>query len=405
MSYRISGCQSCKGNVVKFLDLGNQPPPMVFGAGEAKEETTWPLEVGRCSHCGLVQNLFIVDPKLLFGAYQYNSAATPSFRKHLDDLAETVTKRFSPKFVVDIGCNDGSLLESFRQRGAVVLGVEPSEIAALAKEKAIPVANEFFTEKVAEEIVEAGGQADIITATNVFGHVADLDGFVKGVHRLLKPEGVFVSEHTFLLDMIQKLEYDVVYHEHLRHYSLMSLHEVLSRRGFEIFDAERIPTFGGSIRVFAEKASATMRENSPSMLAIGRQEDLAGLNRIVVYVDFAEKVKRSKVELNRLLYALKAEGRSIIGVGAPARASTLLGYCGIDSDLLDYVAETSELKIGRTTPMTHIPVVSEERIFADQPDYALLLSWHLADFIIPSLRSKGYHGCFIVPLPSVKVIE
>ncbi len=401
-------CQLCDGiDLRKFLDLGYHPPPLVLRSAEQlnEPETRYPLSAFWCTKCSLVQLGFTVDPALLFIDYTYTSGASKTFAKHLHDLSQLMIDRFQigpNELVVDIGSNDGTSIEKYLAHGIRALGVEPSKIARVATQKGIPTVNAFFEEAVAHTILAENGKASLISAFNVFAHVAALDSLMKGVNLLLKDSGVFLTESHYLLDLIEKCEYDAIYHEHLRYYSLHVLMRLFEKYGFEVFDAERIPTHGGSIRVYAAKKG--IRKVSDNIMKILQVENAAGLERYETYVAFADRVAENRVKLNSLLWKLKSEGKRIVGISAPARSSTVMNYCRIGNEVLDYVAETSPLKIGRFTPGTYIPIVSESEIYNDQPDYALLLSWHLASDLVPKIRTGGYRGKIILPLPDVQIL-
>jgi len=392
--------------MLEFLDLGHHPPPLVLPTEDdlREPEKRYPLRLLQCRSCGLVQIGYTVDPKELFINYTYESSASRGFAKHLHDLSEHVIQRFSISsndLVIDIGSNDGTSLEQYVRHGIRVLGIEPSNVGDLAAARGVPTIRGFFDQQIASQIVRKQGKARVVTALNVFAHVAQLDSFIKGVATVLEDSGVFLTESHYLLDLVSKLEYDAIYHEHLRYYSLKSLVELLGRYGFIVFDGIRIPTHGGSIRVYACRTGKyPVSESVHSLIA---QEDTARLEMPETLTDFARRVSENRLKLKCLLYELKSQGKRIVGISAPARSSTILNYCLIGPDLLDYIAETSKLKIGRYSPGMHIPIVDETRLYIDQPDYALLLSWHLKDDIVPKIRDKGYRGRFITPLPSVEI--
>ena len=269
-------------------------------------------------------------------------------------------------------------------------------------EKGIPIINDFFNESVAKEILSNNGKAKAITATNVFAHVKELDSFMKGIKLLLEDDGVFVSESQYLADIIEKLEYDTIYHEHLRYYSLRSLVKLFDIHGMEVFDCERISSHGGSIRVYASfKGKFSKTENIKQVLDT---EDKLKLLSFTTYEEFANRVYENRKKLNDLLKSIKASKKTIVGISAPARSATVLNFCNIDSTVLDYVAEKSSLKIGKFTPGSHIEVVDDEKLIEKQPDFALLLSWHLSDSIISKIKNDGYEGKIVIPLPEPKII-
>ena len=401
-------CYICLSKkLTKFLDLGKHPPPLNFITKDQSTETqeTFPLEVCFCEDCGLVQLANAVDPKIMFKEYLYTSGISTAFRNHLESFAKTMIDKFSPnndELVIDIASNDGTLLKFFQNLGMRVLGIEPSNIADIAKENGIDTVKEFFNESVAKNILSDNGQAKIITITNAFAHIQDLDSIMNGIKLLLDKDGVFVSESQYLADIIEKLEYDTIYHEHLRYYSLKSLMKLFDRYDMEVFDCERISSHGGSIRVYASfKGKFSKTQNIQQILEMENKLKLASFT---TFEKFANRVYKNRENLNNLLNDIKASGKTIVGISAPARSSTILNFCKIDSNILDYVAEKSTLKIGKLTPGTHIEVVDDDKLVKEQPDYAVLLSWHLSDSIISKIKKDGYLGKIIVPLPEPKII-
>ena len=398
-------CQVCnRDNLTEVLDLGMHPPSDAFlSEHNLKNETIAPLKILFCRDCLLVQLSHAVDPKLLFGEdYIYRSGYNKHLKNHFQLLAQKLINEFNlneNNFVVDIGANDGTLLEGYLPRKIKVLGVEPSSVAKTLEEKKIPFAKEFFNEQTAKNIVQKYGKANAITATNVFAHVKDLKGFMAGINILLDDKGIFLQESHYLLDMIKDLQYQEIYLEHLRYYSLSSLINLFNIFGLEVFDAERIDTHGGSIRTLVcKKGAFPIRDSIKIILA---QEDAIKLNSIKTFDEFKNKVHRQKTYLNALLQKIKSENKSIVGLAAPAKGNTLLNFCKINSEILDYLVDTSEFKIGKFSPGMHIEIVNEAKMMRDQPDYILLLSWDIKDILIPKLKSKGYNGKFILPTSEI----
>jgi len=399
-------CQICAcEKVEKVLDLGVHPPPLNFlSEKNDKNEKSYPLKLYFCHMCNLVQLEKAVDPNVMFRTYTYTSGVSNSFKIHLEKFAKYIIEKFQLKsddLVIDIGSNDGTLLQ-FLKFNTKVLGVEPSNVAEISKKNKIPTINDFFNEKVAEQILSKHGKAKIITALNVFAHVDKLDSFMKGIRSLLHEDGIFVTESQYLMDIIEQLEYDTIYHEHLRYYGLKQLKRLFEMHDMEVFDAERIPAQGGSIRVFA-----SFKGKYPENLSVKKileNEEEHKLHDIKTIKEFARRVDENKKQLKKILLDLKHKGNSIAAISAPARSSTILNFCNIDSSILDFVAEKSPLKIGKFTPGTHIKVVDDSTLSKIQPDFALLLSWHLKDSIIPKIKNDGYKGKIIVPLPTVQVI-
>ncbi len=403
-------CQICQNKtLIKILDLGLHPPPLVLLSEEDLKkniEEKFPLEVVFCENCGLLQLSNMVDPKKLFIDYSYTSSSSASFKKHLHDFAFKLCDQFNLSdndLVIDIASNDGTLLQGFQQKNVKVLGVEPSKVAKIAETNGVPTINDFFDESISEQIISKYGKPKIITATNVIAHVDKLHSMMIGIKNLMDIDSVFISESHYLLDLIEKLEYDTIYHEHLRFYGLSQLVQLFQKYDMDVFDVERIPTHGGSIRVYSCLSNSF--EKSPKVEKILQLEKEKKLSTKETMINFAKKVHENKETLRNLLQNLKLQNKKIVGISAPARSSTILNFCGIDSSLLDFICETSDLKINKFTPGSHIPIKSDQELIEIQPDYALLLSWHLAESIIPKIRKDGFKGQFIVPLPEPKILE
>lgn len=407
----IPSCQICLAQALEpIVDLGHNAlcdsplTPDQLNDGE----TVYPLRLVRCGTCGLIQIDYCVRPDLLFHAdYPYLSGITPTLRANLHGIAHRAADKLGlapGRLVVDIGSNDGTLLEGFKSAGMRVLGVEATNIANIANAKGIKTIHAFFNAATAQQVRSTEGPAAVVTATNIFAHVNHLGTLLRGIHSLLDDDGVFISESHYLVDILETLQYDSIYHEHLRYYSLRPLVRLFEEHGFTLIDAERIPNYGGSIRVYAQKGLG--HAVHPQVHELIAMEDRAGLYRPETYVAFAHQVRSHRRALRSLLVRLADEGRTVVGIGSPGRSATLLTYCGVSPDLLPYVAEQSTcLKVGLFTPGTHIPIVDEERMFAEQPDFGLLLSWHYAKDIIRNLRKKGLRSKIIVPLPTIQIVE
>lgn len=390
----------------KFFDLGHQPPSDAFLRSEdlLKPEVRYPLELCVCEKCWLVQLNYVVDPEKLFRDYVYNTATNNSLKVNFQNLVNSLVARFGLRkndLAIDIGSNDGTLLSYYLPHGVKILGVDPSSSTSMAIANNIPTIVDFFSAALAEKIRNEHGAAKMITATNVFAHVDKLRDFVHGVKELLDEKGVFVSESGYLPDMLEGLQFDSIYHEHLRYYSLKPLQILFNDFDLEIFDVEKIATHGGSIRVYAAKRG--VYPIGGSVQEIMRAEEAAGIYAKDVYIKFADRVKKNKFEIQRLVLEQKRAGHSVVGLGAPAKGNTLLNYCGLDRDAIDYLAEKSALKIGLFAPGTHIPVVDEKRILEEQPDCALMLSWNIAAELMPKIRSAGYKGKFLIPNPKPRI--
>lgn len=398
-------------NLEKFLDLGTQPHSDSFLTAEetAQPEMFYPLAVFLCKGCGLVQIGFIVDGATLYQKnYIYLTSVTQTARDHYFGFSRLICGRFGiPKgsLVVDIGSNIGILLMGFREQGMKVLGVDPApNIAKMAlEENGIETIPDFFTSSLAEKIVQEKGQASVIAATNIFAHLADLHDATKAVSILLKKGGIFVVEAPYLVDLLKNLEYDTMYHQHLRYLSVKPMAAFFARYGMEIFDVEKFGIHGGSIRVFVtRKGEQGISPRVQEFLDLEESEQVYSIDRLR---RFAESVKEQRRLLRALLDDLKRQGKSIVGVSAPAKGNTLLNYCGIDTATLDYLTEKSKLKQGLFTPGMHIPICSDDRLLKDNPDYALILAWNFADEIMRNLGDyKKMGGKFIIPVPKPRIV-
>lgn len=407
----IHGCQVCGYDRLEpIIDLGHQPPcDSLLTRGQLDEsERHYPLRLLRCPECGLAQIDYAVPPEVLFYAeYPYRSGITPTLANNLRSTGFKAVERFaltSRDLAIDIGSNDGTLLSSFKEKGVRVLGVEPTNIARIAIGNGIPTLQEFFNEEVARRIAKEHGQASVVTAANMFAHVAGLGSLIRGVEHMLRDGGVFISESHYLPDLLETVQYDSIYHEHLKYYSLKSLIRLFSYYNFTIIDAERIENYGGSIRVYAAKG-----RNLPvagSITELLKAEERQRIHTSAPFHDFAARVYRSKTALQELMIHAKASGKSVVGVGCPGRSSTLVNYCGMDKDWMPYIAEqSSSLKLGLYLPGKHIPIVDEQAMFEKQPDYALILSWHYWKPIVKKLREKGLKSKIVIPLPDVQVLD
>ncbi|MDP3062962.1 MAG: class I SAM-dependent methyltransferase [Chloroflexota bacterium] len=407
----MPSCRTCHGhNLQCFLSLGRQPLANSFLSKEAlaKPEPFYPLDVYFCSDCGLVQLVDVVSPEVLFRDYVYASSSSNTRRQHHARLAQEVFERFlagKDSLVVDIGSNDGCLLQGFRPLGVRTLGVEPAtNIARLAEAAGIETVNDFFSPALAQRLKEAKGGAHAITLTNVFAHIDDLDSLLTGVRTLLAERGVLVIEAPYLDDLLEGMLWDTIYHEHLSYFSVGPLIPLFRRFGMELFDVERTPIDGGAIRIFAGRAG----ESPPPTQRVGEMlalEKAKGLSSLATFQRFAARVQRSKEELRSLLGRLKAEGRRLAGYGAPAKGNTMLNYCQIGPETLDYIVDGAPLKQGLFTPGTHIPVVPPARMREERPDYMLLLAWNFKDEIMGRERwFQESGGKFIMPVPQVEVV-
>jgi len=377
-------CRVCKRtNIIKVLDLGETPLANAYKKKPDSEAQKYPLQVFWCTDCFHVQLGEVIDPKILFTDYLYVSSTSPVFVKHFEDFAQST----NAKFVVDIGSNDGILLKPFKKKGCKVLGIEPSEdIATHAKKDGIPTLQYYFSSDLARSIVCDYGKADFVTATNVFAHIDDLDDVIEGVKELLTEDGTFVVEVPYVLDMFSFGSFDLIYHEHLSYWSVKALQTLFSRFGMIVVRVEHTNVHGGSIRVYVKRCGIPVDELEPEI------RDKSS------FLQLQQRIDDQRVILQRMLKALKSQGKSIVGYGAPAKTTTLIHVLGL-SEYFDYVVDDSPLKQGRFIPGTNIPIVSAESLTSN-PDYILLLAWNFADSIM-----KKYPGRkWILPFPTPRVI-
>lgn len=406
----VDVCQGCASRDLRLIySFQPQPPVQAFLTREQLNapETTYPLDLLRCGACSLVQMGYVPPPEVVFPrAYPYQTGMTRILRENFRELTRTAKVQLGlggGALAVDIGSNDGTLLKGFKEDGLRVLGVEPTDIAAIANANGIPTIQAFFDEELSRRIVADHGPASVVTATNVIAHTNNLFPMLEGIRTLLGDGGTFISESHYLLSLVEHMQYDTIYHEHLRYYALRPLIGILERAGFAVTDVQRVPTHGGSVRVWASTDRRAVR--SARVGEVLAEESRAGLDGDAVWIGFVERMVRSKHDLQRLLLRIREKGDRIVGVGAPARSSMLLGFDHIDPDLVSYVVEPAgSLKIGLWTPGTRIPIVDEQRVFEERPEWLLLLSWHIGEELMPKLREKGYRGGFIVPLPTPRSV-
>jgi SAM-dependent methyltransferase len=407
-------CRSCgQTGLLPVLSLGRTPlaNSLLAEADLDKEEPTFPLDLALCPHCSLVQITESVPPERLFSEYLYFSSFSDTMLASAKELTSRLARERGfggGSLAVEIASNDGYLLQYYLQTGVPVLGIEPAaNIAAVAeKERGIPTLVEFFTSTLAERLVGEGMRADVIHANNVLAHVPDLNGFVEGISVLLKPEGVAVLEAPYVREMVDKVEFDTIYHEHLCYFSLTALDRLFARHGLVIVDVELLPIHGGSLRIFASPSADPGRApRSERVAEVLASEDEWGVGNLAVYAEFAASVERLRTQLDGMLNELKDSGARIAAYGASAKGSTLLNFCGIAGETLDYVVDRSTVKQGLYTPGTHLEILPSEHLLADMPDYVLLLTWNFADEILgqqAEYLSRG--GKFIIPVPEPKVV-
>jgi hypothetical protein len=400
-----STCRICGNrNLLSFLDLKNQPPANALLSSPEQKENFYPLKVYYCQDCGLIQLTDVVDPEELFTGYSYFTGfSSQTMKNHFHTLAQALEKEMkltSNDLVVDIGGNDGTLLEAYEAPNKI--NIEPSaEQAALSKGKGITTYTNFFNTETARSVVDMHGKAKIITAANVFAHLDNLFDFMAGIRRLLQPNGVFIIEVHHALNLIQKLEWDVVYHEHLCYYTLSPLNILGSYFGLSIIKVEEIPTQGGSLRIYFGNVS----KGTEGFRQVISKEYEAKLYQPETFLNFGQRVNENNQNMLALLAKLKREGKTIVGYGCPAKASTMTNALDLGK-YLEYILDTTPAKQGKYTPGQHIPIVSPDRFHEAYPDYAIMFSWNYKTEILAKEQDflkKG--GKFIIPIPEVQVIE
>lgn len=404
-------CRVCNStDLYQFLDLGFTPPADRFLRREqlTEPETHYPLTVNLCQCCGFVQLGQVVSPEVLYRQdYPYESSITRSGQSHWNEFARTVVQRFglgANDLVVDIGSNVGVLLSAFRANGTRILGVDPaSNIVRIAERNGVETLNEFFSLSVAQEIRKSKGFASVITGTNVFAHVDDLAGFMLSVDYLLNEKGVFIFEAPYFVNLVDQLEYDTIYHEHLSYLSLRPLVPFFRKFGMEVFDVEQRDIHGGSFRVYvARRGQQAVTNEVQRLLDLEKQKSVHSIDTLTA---FSKQVAQNRQDLLNLLRNLKQQGKSIAAVSAPAKGMTLLNYCRLGTETIDFATEKSQLKIGRLTPGSHLPIVPDTELMERRPDYVLLLAWNFAEEIMRNLKDyREAGGKFIVPIPTIKII-
>lgn len=408
-------CRSCgQHNLQLILSLGRMPLANALLTQDqlSQPEETFPLDLVLCPDCALVQITETVPPEKLFREYFYLSSFSDTVLENARQIAGRLMKARSLNAgsrVVEIASNDGYLLTNYRKEGIPVLGIEPAlNIARKAEAQGIRTISEFFNVALAQRLRDEGMTADVIHANNVVAHVADLKGVVGGIGVLLKPDGVAVIENHYVKDLIDHVEFDSIYHEHLCYYSVTSFNNLFRQFGMVMVDAERIPIHGGSLRVFFQRSDGPRTWDATGIERVQRllkKEHAWGVGRHAFYKDFGEKVEHLRRELLSLLRKLKSEGRRIAVYGASAKSTTLLNYFGIGSETLDFVADRSTVKQGHYTPGTHLPIHAPDKLLKLQPDYVLNLAWNFTDEVLAQqaeYRKRG--GRFIVPIPELRVI-
>ena len=407
---RRTTCRLCGGRRLQLvLALAPTPPANAFVPESQldEEQQKFPLDVHFCEDCAHLQLLDIVDPRLLFENYVYVSGTSPAFVAHFDQYARDIVDRFRAApgmLVVDIGSNDGTLLRSFQRLGLRVLGVDPAiKIAEEATKSGVETLAGFFTPSFPRSIRGRFGSAKIVTANNVFAHIDNLHAVVEGVRTMLSPDGLFVFEVSYLVDVYEKTLFDTIYHEHLAYHSVKPLVKFFQANGMELIEALRVTSHGGSLRGVAQLRGGPHAVGASVAEALAN-EDRLGLGKAETFRRFGENINKLKQELSALLKKLRAEGKTIAGFGAPAKATTLMHHFESGPEVIDFIVDDSPLKQGLFTPGYHVPVLAPAAIYERKPDYLLLLAWNFAGPIMTknaAYRDQGGH--FIVPIPKLEI--
>lgn len=404
-------CRLCgSSNLDRILKLASTPPANAFVAESNIDfdQKKYPLELFFCNNCCHVQLLEVVNPIELFKNYVYVSGTSPVFVEHFNKYAKSIVEKYKPKkdeLVLDIGSNDGTLLKFFKKMGYTTLGVDPAkEISKKAHQDGIETISDFFTFKLSEKIKNNYSKASLITANNVFAHCDDLKGMTKAISNLLSPEGIFVFEVSYLLDVYQKTLFDTIYHEHLSYHSIFPLVKFFQENNMELIDVKRVNTHGGSIRCVV-KNQTNKRPINDSVEDFLELEKSLSINNKNIYFNFSNKINQRKKELNNFVNEVKSRKKIIAGFGAPAKATTLMYEFGLDQNILDFIVDDSPWKQGLFSPGLHIPIVSSSSIYSLKPDYLIILAWNFSDSIIKNNKKFiDLGGKFIVPLPNFQVI-
>lgn len=407
----MKDCLFCKSPLRKtFVDLGMHPLCESYVSEDRLNamEPFYPLHVYVCEKCFLVQLHEYVSPAEIFTEYAYFSSYADSWVQHAKRYTEMIVERLKlteKSLVVELASNDGYLLQHFVAKGIPVLGVEPAaNVAEAARKKNVPTLVKFFGRNTAKELVAQRGKADLVLGNNVLAQVPEINDFVGGIKILLSSRGTMTIEFPHLMRLMQENQFDTIYHEHFFYFSLMSVEQVFAAHGLTLFDVEELPTHGGSLRIYGCHADDETQPVTKRYRELIRQENAAGFDRLETYALFGEQVKETKRKLLEFLIQAKRKGKTIAGYGAPGKGNTLLNYCGVRGDFIDYTVDRNTYKQGKFLPGTHIPIVQPEKIRETKPDYVLILPWNFKDEIMDQVGYiREWGGQFVVPIPEVCV--
>jgi len=394
-----------------FVDLGMSPLANSYLKAEQlrQMEPYYPLHVYICEECYLVQLPEYQSPENIFSDYAYFSSYSESWLKHAKDYTNLMIGRFgfdSQSKVIEIASNDGYLLQYFRERGIPVLGIEPANnVAKAAQDAGIPTIVKFFGTQTAMDLDREGKYADLLIGNNVLAHVPNINDFLKGVKIILKPDGVITMEFPHLMKLMDENQFDTIYHEHFSYFSFITVERIFTSHGLTIFDVDELSTHGGSLRIYARHSEDRSKSISQKVSDLKKREEVAGFSHLESYLSFSEKVKETKRKILSFLLEAKQKGKSIVAYGAAAKGNTLLNYCGIRSDFIDYIVDRSPHKQGHYLPGTHLPILSPDKIRETKPDFLVILPWNLKEEIMEQMSYiSDWGGKFVVLIPQVEVL-
>ena len=403
-------CRFCNGRLISFCDLGQSPLANSFlGQNQVRgKESFYPLHAYVCKSCRLVQLEEFESPKAIFSDYAYFSSYSDTWVKHCQGYVDQMIRRFGlgcNNQVIEIASNDGHLLKFFKEKAIPVLGIEPAiNVAQVAKAAGVPTLTKFFNSQAARILATEGKQADLLLGNNVLAHVPNLNDFISGLKILLKPDGVITMEFPSLLHLIKENQFDTIYHEHFSYFSCLTVEKVFAHHNLTLFDVEELETHGGSLRIYARHRENSGKPVQPRVSHLKHKERESGLGELNIYKQFPKKVSKTKHRLVKLLTEVKDSKKTVAAYGAPAKGNTLLNYCGIGTNFIDYTVDRSPHKQGRFLPGTHIPIYHPDKIKETQPNYLLILPWNIKDEVMQQMRFiREWGGKFIIPIPNIEV--
>ncbi len=412
MYFKVKECRVCGSKELeKYLSLGSIPlANNLVKADKTDSDLFFPLEVLLCKKCFLSQLSVVIDPKLLFSDYAYRTSISSTFQKHFALMAKFIEKNFphtKNSLVIDIASNDGCMLQQFKKQGFNVLGIDPAvNLAKIAEEQGIPTLIEFWNKQTAEKIVSEQGKAKIVAASNVFAHVHDIHHFLKGVKTVLSQDGIFITEFPYALHLIEKNEFDTIYHEHLSYFLVKPLLELFESEGLKIFDVQEIPIHGGSLRIFSKhKENNSIEVKEKNIEFFLQKENEKKLYDLKTYENFAYKCMEIKIAFLQLLLNLKKQEKKIAGYGAAAKAGTLMNYCGIGTNYVEFIVDDAETKQGKAFAGNRVSIVPSSYLEQEKPEFLVLFAWTIAKELIQKTRQQGFKGKYIIPMPFPKTAE